>query len=252
MGASEMACVHNVLIRGLNSIYLQARNIAPTKVSVITPQNKADVQTRDDFVDYAMEWSSVLHIHHHTEEAYLFPDLEKATGTTGIMDRNIEQHRLFDEGIEKFDKYLARVRRPVDGAERIGEDKFLYGPELVEIIESFGSTLNMHLQEEIATLISLRAYGGTLDIQQLIATEGEKAMKSASLVGTVQFLFHNLDIDFENGLHRYFPPVPWFIRFLVAWVCWIPNRRLWRFSYANSACKLRPKLLYADAKPHQD
>jgi len=168
------------------------------------------------------------------------------------MERNVQQHRLFDEGVERFDKYLAQVRRPVDGKERIGEDKFLYGPELAEIIESFGSTLTSHLHEEIGTLISLRAYGEMVNIQQLITNEGEKAMKTASMVGTIEFVFHNLDIDFENGLHKDFPPAPWFIRFLVEWICWIPNRRLWRFSYSNSACKLRPKLLYADSKPHQD
>lgn len=248
-----MACVHNVIIRGLNSIYLQARNVAPTKVSAITPQNKADVQTRDDFVDYAREWSIFLHLHHDGEEALLFPEIEKATATTGIMDRNVQQHRLFDEGVKRFDDYLARVRCPVDGKERIGEDKFLYGPELAEIIESFGSTLTNHLNEEIGTLLSLRVYGGTVNIEKLISDVGEHALKTASMIGTIPFCFHNLDNAFEGGLHKKtFPPAPWLIMFLAKWILWIPNRRLWRFAPANSARNLRPKLLFADPKQHQN
>jgi len=244
-GASEMSCLHNCIIRGINSIYLQARNVAPTKISAITPDNKADIQIRDDFVDYAKEWSSFVHLHHSVEESHMFPFIESATGVKGIMDKNVEQHRLFDDGLERYNKYLERVQTPPQGTERVGEDKFLYGPEFVEIIESFASILCSHLYEEIGTLISLRVYDGMLNLDQILQDEGEKAMKSASMTGVIQFAFHNLDADFEGGLYKNFPPAPWFIKFLCVYILWIPNRRMWKFSYSNSASKLRPKLLYA-------
>ncbi|KAF8419869.1 hypothetical protein EV426DRAFT_613822 [Tirmania nivea] len=102
-GATEMCCIHNVLIRSLNSIYLQARNIAPTKISATTPENKANVETRDDFVDYAREWSMLLHLHHHGEETHMFPEIDKAFNGKDIMERNVQQHRLFDEAVNQFD-----------------------------------------------------------------------------------------------------------------------------------------------------
>ena len=147
--ATDMCCIHNVLIRGLNSIYLQARNVAPTKISAITPENKADVGTRDDFVDYAREWSILLHIHHNGEETHLFPEIDKILNGKDIMERNVQQHRLFDDGVNRFDKYLEQVRRPAKGVERVGEDKFFYGSELCEIIESFAAIMVSHLNEEI-------------------------------------------------------------------------------------------------------
>lgn len=244
-GATEMACVHNVLIRSLNSIYLQARNVAPAKISAITPENKVDVETRDDFVDYAREWSTLLHLHHHGEETYLFPEIDKALNGKDIMERNVQQHRLFDEGVNRYDKYLEQVRRPAKGVERVGEEKFLYGPELCEIIESFGTILVSHLNEEIGTLLSLRAWDEKLDIYRIIEIEGEQAMKDCSLLGTVEFFWHNLDAGYEDGIHKDFPPAPAPLKFMLKNVLWYPNRRMWRFSSCTSAMKPRPKLLYA-------
>jgi hypothetical protein len=53
--ASEMALVHNMIIRGLNSIYLQAPNIKLEK----------DVK---DFLTYMYSWSLLVHMHHDNEE----------------------------------------------------------------------------------------------------------------------------------------------------------------------------------------
>lgn len=242
--ASDMCCIHNCLIRGLNSIYLQARNVAPTKISASTPENIMDVQTRDDFVDYAREWSILLHVHHTGEETHMFPDIDKALNSKDIMEQNVQQHRLFEDGLARYDKYLEQVRRPAKGVERVGEDRFLYGPELCEIIESFGSVLVAHLNEEIGTLLSLKAWDEKLDLLTLMQAEGEKAMKGCSLTGTLEFVWHNLDAEYEDGLHKNFPPAPGLLKFLLKNVLWIPNRRMWKFSTCTSAMKPRAKLLY--------
>jgi hemerythrin-like domain-containing protein len=77
--ASIMALGHNVIIRGLNSIYKQAPYIGP--------------QDAEDFVAYAKCWHEVLDAHHSMEETTLFPEIEKKTGKKGIMDVNVQQHR---------------------------------------------------------------------------------------------------------------------------------------------------------------
>src|SRR4051794_36167439 len=74
-----MALGHNVLIRGLNSIYLQAPNISAEDAA--------------DFISYAKCWHEILHAHHTMEETVLFPAIEAKTGEKGIMDGNVEQHR---------------------------------------------------------------------------------------------------------------------------------------------------------------
>jgi hypothetical protein len=78
-GASIMALSHNVIIRGLNSIYRQAPHLEVDDVS--------------DFIAYAKCWFEVLDAHHTSEETSLFPQIEAMTGEIGIMESNIEQHR---------------------------------------------------------------------------------------------------------------------------------------------------------------
>jgi hemerythrin-like domain-containing protein len=74
-----MALAHNMLLRGLNSIYLQAPHIAPADAG--------------DFISYAKCWVEVLEHHHKMEEDRIFPWIEEQTGEEGIMEGNVEQHR---------------------------------------------------------------------------------------------------------------------------------------------------------------
>ena len=78
MDASHMALVHNVMIHGYNSIYLQAPRIIP-----------ADVP---DFVNYCLTWYEEVKGHHDSEEIVLFPLIEKGTGVKGIMDGDLAEH----------------------------------------------------------------------------------------------------------------------------------------------------------------
>ena len=73
-----MALGHNVIIRGLNSIYRQAPYIGP--------------QEAVDFVAYGKCWHEVLEAHHKMEETVLFPEIEEKTEMKGIMEVNVEQH----------------------------------------------------------------------------------------------------------------------------------------------------------------
>ena len=73
-----MAIVHNVIIRGYNSIYQQAPLVRP-----------ADVR---DFIGYSLAWIDMVIGHHHSEEEVLFPLIEEGAGVPGLMDSDKEEH----------------------------------------------------------------------------------------------------------------------------------------------------------------
>jgi hypothetical protein len=78
-----MCVVHNALLRGLNSIYVQGPNIQP-------PEYK-------DFIGYSLCWHSTVHEHHTSEEDQFFPEIEEAIGEKGLLDGNVQQHSMSDE-----------------------------------------------------------------------------------------------------------------------------------------------------------
>lgn len=92
-----MCVIHNSLLRGLNSIYIQGPNIHP-------PEYK-------DFIGYSLCWHSVVHEHHTSEEDQFFPEIEEAVGEKGLLDSNVQQHSTQDEFLlmPLFVKYLSFV-----------------------------------------------------------------------------------------------------------------------------------------------
>lgn len=77
-----MAVFHNLLLRSLNTIYLQAPSVKDS-------DKKA-------FIGYAYCWYDAIDAHHTGEEKEFFPWIEEAAGEQGIMDANIEQHSEYD------------------------------------------------------------------------------------------------------------------------------------------------------------
>jgi hypothetical protein len=67
-----MSILHDDLLRGLNSIYLQP----PDKKSLI---------------EYCLLWNTVLESHHEGEEINIFPAVENALGER-VMDLERELH----------------------------------------------------------------------------------------------------------------------------------------------------------------
>lgn len=152
--ASEMANVHNMIIRGLNSIYLQAPHIKP-----------AD---QKPFCRYITGLSHLIHSHHDGEEAMLFPAVEEMTGVKGIMDTNVEQHKSFHEGVDSLKAYADDVVA--------GREKYV-GSKVVTLIDSFGVPLMQHLSDEIPTILGLRQYGDkAAGLAKAFEAAGEHAM----------------------------------------------------------------------------
>lgn len=74
-----MALIHNCIIRGFNTLYVQALEVQPHEYK--------------DFISYAHACCLAIEAHHMGEETIAFPAIEEATGVKGIMDENIAQHR---------------------------------------------------------------------------------------------------------------------------------------------------------------
>ncbi|KAL8281134.1 hypothetical protein RQP46_006492 [Phenoliferia psychrophenolica] len=77
VGASHMTLLHNVILRGFNSIYLQAPHVKDDDLG--------------DFVQYSL--ACVLQAHHDDEEAELFPRLAGVVKNPDLMKESLEEHR---------------------------------------------------------------------------------------------------------------------------------------------------------------
>ncbi|KAK3906060.1 hypothetical protein C8A05DRAFT_30129 [Staphylotrichum tortipilum] len=218
--ASEMSLVHNMLIRGLNSIYLQAPHIQP-----------ADTKP---FAKYILGWCHGLHSHHDGEETMFFPAVEKMTGEPGVMDTNIEQHKRFHDGLEQLQAYADDVV--------VGKEAY-DGGRVVAIIDAFGPALIQHLTDEIPTILGLRKYGDKMAaLPKLFDEEGEKAMKELGVPATI-LCFSNIDTQYEGGMWQSWPPAPAPVKLLMQSVFWWIYADSRKFGAVDRTGKL--KHLYA-------
>ncbi|RNJ52299.1 hypothetical protein D7B24_003901 [Verticillium nonalfalfae] len=153
--AGEMACVHNMIVRGLNSIHLQAPNVPLLEVPA--------------FIQYSLIWYKLVHLHHSCEESDFFPLIETISGETGIMSGNVEQHHAFQEGLATFHLYLK---------ECANDPTQFSGNRIVSLIDSFGRVLVQHLTEEIPTIVGLQSFGAQKmgRMENRFAEDGKKNM----------------------------------------------------------------------------
>lgn len=73
-----MALLHNAILRGFNSIYLQAEHVKP--------------QDYSNFISYSLVWAKFVQKHHDDEEGELFPKVEEVVGKPGALDKSREEH----------------------------------------------------------------------------------------------------------------------------------------------------------------
>lgn len=131
-----MALAHNGIIRGLNSIQLQAMHLPVQDHTIV-----------QDFLIYCQCWCESMEHHHHAEEQEFFPNIERISGQEGIMDRNVQQHQEFAPGFLAFQEY-SRSCKPREYS----------GMTLVECLRDFAPALIRHLHNEIDTLLALDVY----------------------------------------------------------------------------------------------
>ncbi|GAM43753.1 hypothetical protein TCE0_060f18820 [Talaromyces pinophilus] len=205
--ANEMAISHNIYIRGLNAIYLQAEGVTtPSEIK--------------DFLTFCQIWVEVIHHHHHIEEEVFFPGVEKALGQEGIMHKNLEQHKAFESGIEDFRKYATTTPGGYSGK------------ELKNLINRFGKLLVDHLHEEITGLLDIQSQfdpkGTVLKTHYLLFEK--KLVAQSSLSRHQAFIFGCRDVTFENGVNKNWPDeAPFFVPYLISWFLARDLAGVWRF-----------------------
>ncbi|KUJ23801.1 uncharacterized protein LY89DRAFT_604022 [Mollisia scopiformis] len=218
--ASEMCVVHNALLRGLNSIYIQGPNVHPSDCM--------------DFIGYSLCWHSAIHEHHTSEEEQFFPEIEEAVGEKGLLDGNVEQHKSFQAGLDDFKGYLEGLA---------GKEASFDAAHLNGIIESLAPALCNHLSSEIQDLLALSKYGDKLPIEDLWGKEGKRTVTSMTKFKALPFFFLNLDITHEDYLWKDWPPVPSPARWVITHCLTLKHQGYWKFA----SCDQRgvPKPLYA-------
>ncbi|CEJ62864.1 hypothetical protein PMG11_11349 [Penicillium brasilianum] len=204
-----MTLAHNLTLRHLNAIYLQATGV----------QNSQDIQ---DFLFFCKTWVDELHAHHAGEDEILFPMLDTFTGTKGIMSKSEEQHNAFLDGVDEFSQYIQRVTvREYDGT------------ELRRIIQGFANPLLLHLRDEPIQLLQIgEKFGGARlksvwdKFESTLIKEGmskwDKHIILPLALGTN-------DHDFEGGAHAKWPPFPFFLPFLIRVYFGKRHSGAWRF-----------------------
>ncbi|KAF2274727.1 uncharacterized protein EI97DRAFT_434953 [Westerdykella ornata] len=204
-----MALVHNIIIRSLNSIYLQAPHVPPSHQSAFTCYMLATWQT--------------VHEHHRGEETSLFPAIEKATGETGIMEVNVRQHQAFETGFEAWGHWIRDVEQ---------ERERFSGQRCRDLMDGFMRDLATHLAEEIPSLMALAKYPESrLPLRRLWEEEGKAVMGGLSKTRQLPVVLLNHDVTFEGeGLHANFPPLPAPVKWVLMNVCARWNASWWAFS----------------------
>ncbi|KAH8889722.1 hypothetical protein GQ53DRAFT_747940 [Thozetella sp. PMI_491] len=225
--AEEMVIIHNMLLRGINSVYLQCINVERTPADV------------PPFTNFARTWSAIVHHHHVAEEKWVFPEIESITEVPGLMGTNIEQHHAFENGVERYSAYLDAVKE--------GKEEYS-GAKLRELIDAFMPTLCQHLHEEIDTLRGLDQYKDKTDWKAWSKKVQSVVVKNTQTPDglTIDFPFAigSHDKTFDGGALKAWPPVPGFILFVLKWIHFRKHADWWKFSPCDSNSKPR-ELPYA-------
>lgn len=122
--STELALTHNVIIRALNSIWLNAPLVPPEDVG--------------SFTGYGLACVAMIRGHHDIQEQVVFPRLQEKVD----MRTNVVQHLSFEASLQNFDIYLRRVHDRVEPYEC---DKVL------QLREDLGRDLIPHLHSEASS-----------------------------------------------------------------------------------------------------
>ncbi|KAH7391846.1 hypothetical protein BKA66DRAFT_510421 [Pyrenochaeta sp. MPI-SDFR-AT-0127] len=212
IGASHMALLHNSILRGYNSIYLQAPHVQPTDYS--------------DFINYALTWYKFIKAHHDAEEEDLFP---KCLEILNQEDKDVwakthEEHEAMMPPLVKFHDYLASLtakEREFDAAHLLG------------LMNQIKDPLVLHLHSEIDVITALSKYGSFPAAEPALDAWGQRSVTGAGFLDVVPFMFLNHDRTYENGHWKDWPPIPKAVRFvLIKGTSWW-RKGWWRFATCN-------------------
>ncbi|KAF9477708.1 hypothetical protein BDN70DRAFT_837458 [Pholiota conissans] len=196
----DMSLAHNLIIRGVNSLYKNALLVKPEDIGA--------------YSGYALSCLQFVHSHHHGEEAVVFPRFQ----TKLDMGHNIEQHGAFQVPMHEFEEYMTQVNSGL--AEYDGE-------RTRKAIKAFGDPMVEHLRDEITTITPEKL--SVFTNEELIATAKahEEHIKG---LGNFFTLFPFALTAHDRLDAPEWPPAPapvkWFANNIAFWF----NRSYWKFS----------------------
>ncbi|KAM0550703.1 hypothetical protein ACHAPJ_008768 [Fusarium lateritium] len=132
------------------------------------------------------------------------------------MERNKEQHAAFTPAFGRFHEYV----QTCDPAKYDGQ-------HLRSLIDEFGDVLTQHLHDEIQTLRDLRKYDSKPIQEAYKRFEKELMNTDNHRIGPL--VFGTADRGFEGGMHD-FPPVPFFVPYIIQHVYGRRHRGAWQFN----------------------
>ena len=170
-----MTLVHNLLLRSLNAIVLQAPHITG-----------ADILP---FTRFILAWHTMISVHHKGEEELFFPAVERMAGVVGVMDKEKGEHEQFHAGLDALKGYVDAVIK--------GEEEW-DGGRVVQVVEGFGGVLRGHLKGEVESLEGLRRFGEEKmkGVMKAAEEEAEAGMVSFLPLSLSLFIFLSFSIDY--------------------------------------------------------
>ncbi|KAK7750959.1 hypothetical protein SLS62_007092 [Diatrype stigma] len=225
-GATHMALLHNAILRGYNSIYLQAPHVQPADKAA--------------FIGYALTWYKFVKTHHDDEEATLFTKVEEVLGDKTIWAQTHKEHESFLGGLAEFQSYLSSLQTPTDFS----------GVELQRIMAGFQEPFADHFHSEIGTIAALADHPSApkpgspeaAAAALTFKTWGKSTVTKAGTLDVVPFFLLNLDGTVEEGLWANWPPIPAPIKWGLTNIAGAYYSSWWKFS---SCAGGKPKELYA-------
>ncbi|EXJ81789.1 hypothetical protein A1O1_07854 [Capronia coronata CBS 617.96] len=218
--ARQMAQIHNTIIRALNASWNHAVLVQPC------------TQEASDFLHFNQRLMRTLNQHHHVEDNYLFPEIEKLLGRPGAMEENMKGHESFAEGLTLFEKYLS-VTKPSE----------FCGLTFRHIIESFAPSLIQHLHDEITSLANLDVPEPNA-LKKIWRHAERLAIKDANLYRDLPWYLGCQDRTFTiDGIRGDFPAGPWILEALIR--NWHSRKHAgaWRFCPSDLSGRRRQLLV---------
>lgn len=240
-----MALLHNSLIRGYNSIFLQAAHVRD--------EDKAD------FVGYSKTWVRFIKSHHDDEEDLLFPEIKGMLSDQHVCGDMHEEHgemsrchgrrasaadtgkESFIDGLNELDTYLGSLSNA----------SALTPGALLKIMDSFRKPLEYHLHHEVSVMAALATHPNVPQrhsFQGAVAAEmlkawGKDTVRKAGLSDVVPLFLLNADRTAEGGRWRAWPPMPGPVRWGMVNLVGAVHGGWWRF--ASCDAQGQPRELYA-------
>ncbi|KAJ4320756.1 hypothetical protein N0V84_005696 [Fusarium piperis] len=227
-GATHMALLHNAIIRGFNSIYLQAPHV-----------KDAD---KADFIGYSQTWFRFVKSHHDDEEENLFPKVKDLLGDEAVWTETHEEHESFLAPLAEFNTYLTDLSsHPID----------LDAAEVIRLMDAFKVNFEHHFHSEISTIAALADHAkapndDTPEGQAAgltFKTWGKKTVTKAGVLDVVPFFLLNLDRTSEEGMWANWPPMPAPVTWGLTNIAGSWYGTWWKFASCDSQGK--PQELYA-------